>query len=145
MGWSHHADAGGRDFVHPADRAATLAELRNLAEDGSQTAQARTLEHGLLNLGVEYKSATFDANLKMGLDVGLKTNTAIVNFQEIFYTVAFTPPATATPFFDSSVRLSEVKHYAEISNAYGEPNPPAYISQVDYGRSLTVIITGSES
>jgi Thiol-activated cytolysin len=125
--------------------------LRDLNPSDSATAiqyvstQARTLEHGLLNLGVDYKSASFDANLKMGLDAGLKTNTAIVNFQEIFYTVVFTPPATATPFFDPSVRLSDVKGYAEVSNAYGEPNPPAYISQVDYGRSLTVIITGSES
>jgi hypothetical protein len=125
--------------------------LRDLNPSDSATAiqyvstQARTLEHGLLNLGVDYKSASFDANLKVGLDAGLKTNTAIVNFQEIFYTVVFTPPATATPFFDPRVRLSDVKGYAEVSNAYGEPNPPAYISQVDYGRSLTVIITGSES
>jgi hypothetical protein len=127
------------------------AELADLSPSDSATAiqyvstQARTLEHGLLNLGVEYKSATFDANLKMGLDAGLKTSTAIVSFQEIFYTVAFTPPATAAPFFDPGVRLSDVRNYAEISNAYGEPNPPAYISQVDYGRSLTVIITGSDS
>jgi hypothetical protein len=135
----------------PAIQDARARLLRELNPTDSATAiqfvstQARTLEHGLLNIGIDYKSATFDASLKAGLDAGMKTNTAIVNFQEIFYSVAFTPPATATPFFDPGVRLADVQKFAEVRNAFGEPNPPAYISQVDYGRSLTVIITGTES
>jgi hypothetical protein len=125
--------------------------LRELNPSDSATAilfastQARTLEHGLLNLGVDYKGGTIDASLKASLDTGLKTSTAIVNFQEIYYTVAFTPPATAAPFLHPSVTLADVRKYAEVANEFGVPNPPAYVSQVDYGRSLTVIITGTES
>ena len=119
--------------------------LKELNPSDSATAiqyastQARTLEHGLLNLGVDFKSPVFDANLSVGLDQGVRTSTAMVLFQQFFYTVAFTPPATARPFFGDTVTLADVQKYAELGN------PPCYLSQVDYGRSLTVAVTGSES
>ncbi len=100
---------------------------------------ARTLEHGLVNLGVNVKYQAVTVDLKANLDHELKTNTVIARILQVYYTVAFEPNAGAGAFFDRAVTPQQLRPYC------GPSNPPVYISQVSYGRSLLLVVEAQAS
>jgi Thiol-activated cytolysin len=123
-------------------RAALLHELAprdGAAEVSHLAVEARSIEHGLINLGVNVKAASFDVDAKASFSTGLTQKTVMVKFQQVFYTVAFTPPTTGSAFFAPSVTADDVAHYA------GAGNPPAYVATVKYGRTLFFTLTSARS
>ena len=102
-------------------------------------ATARTLEQGMLSLGVNLKGATWGVDFTGKLDTSLKENTVIAKFVQKYYSVAFRPLGSPPKFFADNVTLDQVKQYATPDN------PPCYISQVDYGRTLFLVMTSQAS
>lgn len=101
--------------------------------------QARTVEHGLVKLGVSLSSGAFNGDLKASLETNLTRTCAMVMFRQIFYSVVFTPPSGANPFFDPAVTVDQVRAVSSPAN------PPCYLSQVDYGRMFIATISGTDS
>ncbi|MEP7343477.1 MAG: thiol-activated cytolysin family protein [Acidobacteriota bacterium] len=103
------------------------------------TGTARTVEHGLISLGVNVKGANWGVDFTGKLDMSYKTNTVIARFVQQYYTVAFRPLGSPPKFFADTVTLDQVKNYATPDN------PPCYVSQVIYGRTLFLVVTSNAS
>lgn len=91
-----------------------------------------------LGLGADAGIALFDIGANVGGNVGKayneeKTN-LLVNIRQIAYTVSAQPPQDCIDYFAKGADISQLGMYA-----------PAYISSVDYGRSIILMITSDES
>ena len=99
----------------------------------------RTTEHGLVKLGVSFSAGSVTAETKDSLDQSLEQNSVMVMYRQTFYSIAFRPPDGANAFFAPEVTVGQVRGITSGDN------PPAYLSQVDYGRLLIVSITGEKA
>lgn len=100
---------------------------------------ARTLEHGLVNLGVNVKYQKVNVDLKASLEHELKTTTVIARFLQVYYTAAFEPDPAPGGFFAPGVGVEQLRAYA------GPEDPPVYVSQVMYGRMLVLVAQAEDS
>ncbi len=100
---------------------------------------ARTLEDGMVKLGINIRGATYSGSLSARLDTSLETNTAICRFNQAYYTVVFQPSGSPAYFFSDEVSLDDLLTYSSAEN------PPCYISSVSYGRTLILLATGRTS
>jgi len=103
-------------------------------------AAVRTENHGLLKLRLGLNIDGLSANGSLSYDETGRTSSVMHRFDQVYYTVAFEPDSGATPyFFGSNVKKSDLEGFI------GPGNPPCYISQVNYGRTLLVIAKGAFS
>lgn len=91
-------------------------------------------------------STSQELNMKLGvglgklgdLDLGLNTNnqqtTMAIEYSQIYYTVNAEPLSNATAYFEEGVDLKMLGGYE-----------PAYVSSVDYGRKIVLIVSGDLS
>lgn len=84
-------------------------------------------EKGLkLSLGIEVGKAGFD----FGASHTETTSTAAINFTATYFSVVAEPTGSATQFFRDGYDLKNLGSYE-----------PAYVSSVDYGKRLVVLVT----
>jgi hypothetical protein len=123
-------------------RRALLEQAAPTNSAGAMTlamSSARTLEHGLVNLGVNVQYQPVTVDLKASLEHEMRSNTVIARVLQVFYTVAFEPDAGPAGFFAPGVDQAQMQAYA------GPGNPPVYVSQVSYGRSLVLVVRAQAS
>jgi hypothetical protein len=103
-------------------------------------ATAGTVREGMVKLGVAYKSAANSLNVNASLNSSFNENTVFAKYTQRFYKVVFDPNANLdSPFFGDSVTLDQVKRYASPQN------PPLYVSEVTFGRTLVLQLTARKS
>ncbi|MCA0456701.1 MAG: thiol-activated cytolysin family protein [Chloroflexi bacterium] len=101
--------------------------------------EARTLEAGMLKLGINVKGANWNVDVSGQLNSSLKTNSVIIKFTQKYYTASFRPLGSPAKFFSDNVKLDDLKPLAYVGN------PPCYVASVSYGRQLYIVITSTAS
>jgi thiol-activated cytolysin len=89
------------------------------------------------SLGVSYGSLKGSLSTQFRTATSRESTVAMVLFKQVFYTVSFDPPSHAGAVFHPSVTLNDVRNHMR------EDTPPAYVSNVDYGRILMLRIETS--
>jgi thiol-activated cytolysin len=88
-------------------------------------------------LGVNYGSFKGSLSTQFQTTTTRTSKVAMVLFKQVFYTVSFDPPSYSGAVFHPNVTLDDVQ-----SRISGDA-PPAYVSNVDYGRILMLRIETS--
>ena len=89
------------------------------------------------SLGLNYWSLKGSLSTQFRTTTTRESKVAMVLFKQVFYTVSFDPPSHSGAVFHPSVTLDEVR------NRISGDAPPAYVSNVDYGRILMLRIETS--
>ena len=102
--------------------------------------QARSFEHAMMKIGVAFHAGAVDASANASFTDNVKKNSIVVAFRQVFYSMVFEPPVGDNQFFAADVTVAQVQAVSDQVR-----NPVCYISQVDYGRSIVICASSSES
>ncbi len=92
-----------------------------------------------LSLGIDYENAFVDVSSDFSFSSGSSLNRILVELNQSFYTMSFDIPTSDAGFFAPSVSPADLSPYV------GEGNPPAFISDVTYGRIYYMLIESTSS
>jgi Thiol-activated cytolysin len=115
-----------------------LHELNPVASTGGKTEYAaicRTARHGLLAVDLNVNAGKLALDGDLSFESQRERSSVIWRLNQAYYTVSFEPSGSPAYFFDDTVTLDDLQHYA------GPANPPCYVSSVTYGRMLLVLVT----
>ena len=125
------------------------ADLLAFLPDGKQPARASlsyqrvySLKQSFLKVGASYSwvGGSVSGSLEQSYD--RKQNTILLRFVQNYYTLSFNAPSSPSSFF----RTPEAARKARDNFITTEPkNPPLYVSSVNFGRELWLLISSSES
>jgi hypothetical protein len=87
-----------------------------------------------IDLFVAYARGEVDLSGLLSVDF----NHLIVKFNQAFFTIVFETPEMPNSVFDDNINLDDLRTYITPDN------PPAYVSSVTYGRSMTLIFSSLE-
>lgn len=143
--------------VTEANASNTQSALNSALEDWYTSIGGTYISGG--HYGMSYtKTPVYDAKmlqLALGIDEAFATNTLGIEFDEIrinrycYYVIEFKEimyVASAAPFnspedaFDASVTSSEL-----LNGGVNNANPPAYVSMVEYGRRIYMVLKSTKS
>jgi hypothetical protein len=104
--------------------------------------QVFTLEQAMLKIGAS--TSWLPGRIKRNFELLSRNNKSqfIVRFVQSYYSVSFSPPASPVAFFTKKATYNNA--VINIKSSNGEPNPPAYISEITYGRELWLLIESNE-
>lgn len=96
-----------------------------------------------LSLGASGRYLGFSAAASYDSDISESETTVVAEFYEKMFTIVIDPPSTPAGFFTDELtgELLRTKYAGKISSE----NPPLYISEVVYGRSLMYSMTSTAS
>jgi len=96
-----------------------------------------SIESALLGVGVSLHWLGADAQVALENQSRAAHSTAVIKFEQRYYTISWAPLAGHLPVDDSVT----VKSLKEANSKLGVRHPPAYISSVIYGRGFLVVAT----
>lgn len=89
------------------------------------------------NLGTNVQFMSTDIAASANTSRGSTDNTVIMQFTQVFYTISFRDPVTATSVFKDGDAFNDPE------GQIGTGNPPLYVSNVKYGRQVYFIAKSS--
>lgn len=89
------------------------------------------------NLGTDVKFMSVDVSASANTSRESTENTVIMQFTQVFYTVSYKDPQTATSVFKDGAAFDDPE------GQIGTGNPPLYVSNVKYGRQVYFIAKSS--
>lgn len=105
-----------------------------------ETQVAANAREAMVKLGIAYKGASVSASLDASLNTSYSEKTLFAKFTQEYYSLNFDPDQNnLSPFFSSTVKLSDVRRFT--SNA----NPPLFVTEVKYGRIFLISFTSSQT
>jgi hypothetical protein len=97
--------------------------------------QFETTEQAALTIGASAKWMSGEVATKLMSKTSAETSNLIVRFVQKYFTISIDEVDQPEDFFDPQVVSDDIKDGATIDN------PPLYISDVHYGRELTIIFS----
>ena len=88
-------------------------------------------------VGSDVKVMSVDISASVDAGSQKETNTVIMKFTQVFYTVSFQDPARRTDVF------ADGEAFDDPENQIGTGNPPLYVSNVKYGRQVLFVARSS--
>jgi hypothetical protein len=90
-------------------------------------------------MGVDGRFSTVSFKASMSVDTSGKKNTVLARFTQIYYTVDFEDPETRYSVF------ADGRDFDVEDDQLGGDNPPLYVKQVSYGRTIYFLASSTES
>ena len=90
-------------------------------------------------LGLDYTQAFFAVQSELGFSTNNQYNRVLVKLSQAYYTMSFDLPPDYDDLFAPNVTPEDLQNYV------GQGNPPAYISDVTYGRVFYLLIESTSS
>ena len=104
-----------------------------------ETQQVYSFEHAMLGAGFVTSVGPHDLGLDLGFNVGTDQSHVLVKFRQRYYTVVFARTSSDPADVFRAVKLNQLGDYMSTGNA------PMYISSVDYGRELIMVVSSDSS
>ncbi len=103
------------------------------------SSQIYSIENGLTSMGLSASWAWGSFGAQLSNTNFNSKNVFVVKLTQKYYSVSFSDPVSPESIFRRNVRINDAKLYME------KGNPPALITNVNYGRIILLIIETSES
>jgi hypothetical protein len=113
--------------------------LNTQATSSFQASSVYSSEQMAFAMGVDGRFSTVSFKASMSVDTSGKKNTVLARFTQIYYTVDFEDPETRYSVF------AKGRDFDVEDDQLGGDNPPLYIKQVSYGRTLYFLASSTES
>ena len=110
-----------------------------LADMTFETQQVYSFQHLMLGAGFVTGVGPHDLGLGPGFSIGTDQSHVLVKFRQRYYTVVFTRTSSDPAGVFRAVKLNQLGDYMSTGNA------PMYISSVDYGRELIMVVSSYSS
>ena len=114
-------------------------DIPPLADITFETQQVYSFQHLMLGVGFVTSVGPHDLGLGPSFSIGTDQSHVLVKFRQRYYTVVFTRTSSDPAGVFGAVKLNQLGDYMSTGNA------PMYISSVDYGRKLIMVVSSYSS